>query len=57
MGSVENLQDMQKAGQGNSESDGEKNAPLEGDVETMESHKRRDRKLVEDKIDGICVER
>jgi hypothetical protein len=35
----------------------ERNEPLEGDVETVESHKSRDRKLAKDKRVGVCTER
>jgi hypothetical protein len=44
-------------GEGNNESNDEKNVLLEGDVETMESHKSRDQKLVEEKRVGVCIER
>jgi hypothetical protein len=37
--------------------EGEKNAPLEGNVETRESHKSRDRNMVEDKGARVCIER
>jgi hypothetical protein len=31
----------------------ERNEPLEGDVETMESHKRRDQNMVKNKINRV----
>jgi hypothetical protein len=35
----------------------ETNEPLEGTVETMESHKIKDRKMDKDKRVGVCTER
>jgi hypothetical protein len=35
----------------------ESNEPLEGDVETVESHKSRDQKLAKNKKDEVCTQR
>jgi len=35
----------------------ERNEPLEGDVETMEPHKSRNRRLVENQRARVCTKR